>query len=477
MLLLLMCPGTSCRSRSNASGSVLPPRHKLSPALRQVYDDSLQGSTAGQRVMVDLVPQIDLTRLDDSLRRSGGDRALRRRVVVGALRRVAEPSQNRLEPVLRRLQRRGMIGNYQRVVIVNRFIVRTTAAGLRALAAESEVAAITEETASDSVDVLSLSRASGLRGGTGPRSWALDAIGVGPAWRRGLDGRGVVIGIIDAGASAAHEQLRQNYRGGDASWYSPAESTSTPTDILRGHGTGVLSAAVGGRVAGTIIGVAPAAQWIACAGLPLGHYNNVTVTLCADWMLTTGQPDVLINAWQLPYPGCDRSLQRIMTAWHAAGILSIFAAGNDGPVSHSDRSPANYGFSVGSVTSSGTLFPRSSRGPNSCDGSIYPTVAAPGDDVPVAYPLTSSTYIRTGGTSVAAGLTAGAAALLLQRDPGASVDEIERALREGTVDAGSTGPDNDFGYGRLSVSGALKVLGRIRTNVSASPNSVAPTHK
>src|SRR5207245_8013301 len=99
-------------------------------------------------------------------------------------------------------------------------------------------------------------------------------------------------------------------------------------------------------------------------------------------------------------------------------------AGNYGPEPRSDRSPSNYGFSVGAVARGDRLFARSSRGPNSCDRSIYPTIVAPGSAVPVAYPLTPSSYIRTDGSSVAAGLLAGAAELLLQSNPEAPVADV-----------------------------------------------------
>ncbi|NIN11827.1 MAG: S8 family serine peptidase, partial [Gemmatimonadales bacterium] len=72
---------------------------------------------------------------------------------------------------------------------------------------------------------------------------------------------------------------------------------------------------------------------------------------------------------------------------------------------------------------------RSSRGPNSCDGSTYPAIVAPAFGVLAAFPLTESSYILSEGTSIAAGLVAGAAALLLQRHPQAAVYDLEEALR------------------------------------------------
>ncbi len=456
--MLLIVAALACREH----GAARPPAAKLSPGLRRALASSRPDDKLP--VMVDLATQLDLDSLGAALRRQGLGRLERRRVVVTALRRVAEQGQAPLRPVLERLKRRGAVDSYRGVAVVNRFIVVATAAGIRALAERGEVAAVIEETAGGA-EIL----AGGGGGGGGgvlrraPRgrsSWALTAIGADRAWKQGLDGRGVVVGLIDAGASAAHEQLKGNFRGGDGAWYDPSGRAPTPRDGTTGHGTTLLSVAVGRNVRGLTVGVAPGARWVACAGVPGGRYDNIALTECADWMLDVAQPDVLLNAWVLPTPGCDRSLARIVDAWRAAEILPVFAAGNNGPAAPSDASPANYAFSVGGVTRRGTAYPRSGRGPNSCDASIYPSVVAPAEDVPAAFPLAGTTYIRANGTSVAAAVTAGAAALLLQRFPEASVSQLERALRAGARDLGPPGPDNTFGYGLLSVPGALAALAR-----------------
>jgi hypothetical protein len=457
-LVLALC---ACRAPDHTAPS---PLAKLSPRLQQLLNDPRAPAPPriAHRVMVDLTAQLDIAHLRDSLATVRVGRAARRAAVLTALRLVADSSQRRLVSLLEQLQRRGEVIGYERFIIVNRFVVSATPSGIRALAEAADVATIVEETPPSGS---ALANAYAGLPNREAQSWVLSAIG----GRAGLDGHGVVVGIIDAGASAAHEQLRANFRDGANSWFNPSDPTARPTDILRGHATGVLSAAVGHT-----IGVAPGSRWIACVGIPDGHYDNVALTQCAEWMLTTAQPDILINPWQLPESGCDRSLDRIVAVWKLAEILPVFAAGNYGPEARSDRSPSNYGFSVGALGRDGRLFPRSSRGPNSCDGSIYPTIVAPGVDVPVAYPLSPSSYLHTDGSSVAAGVAAGAAALLRQRDPDATVAELEEALRNGAVDAGPRGPDNAFGYGRLSVPAALTALARIRAAANPSSSSVRP---
>jgi subtilisin family serine protease len=399
---------------------------KLSVALRRFVDAD---RNARVRVLVDLKPQLDLQKLTSRLETARLTRVARRDSVIAALRAVADSSGVRLAPLLEDLIRHGEIDpQYRRFTIVNRLLVRASPAAVRALSRRREVVRLVEERRDP--NPMLMSRTPAVIQSTGRGSWALAAIGAERAWRRRVDGSGVVIGIIDAGASGAHEQLRPNYRGGSAAWYDPTGASAIPVDGLDGHGTGMVSAAVGANVAGRTIGVAPSAQWIACVGIPRGRYDNVALTECADWMLVTGRPDVLLNAWALPGSGCDREWERILAAWRAAGMVPVFAAGNYGPAPSSDRSPANNrgAIAVGGIGLDGLVLDQSSRGPNSCDGTAYPGVMAPGDNVTVAHSLAPNAYAVSRGTSVAAGLVAGAAALLIQRYPEATVDEFEAAL-------------------------------------------------
>ena len=403
-------------------------------------------------MLVDLDEQVDLERLGRTLARRNLTKRERRAAVVAALDAVAARSRERLRPVLEEMEREGLVRSWRGFTIVNRLLVEATPAGIEALARRREVVAIVPETETRE-PVL----AGQVAPPAGKTSWGVAAIGADAAWRMGLDGTGVVVGLIDSGATAVHEQLAPGFRGGERSWLDPRGGSAAPRDSHLGHGTGVLSCAVGANAAGVTLGVAPRAQWIACAGLPEGRFNNVLLTICADWMLTVGRPDVLLAAWILPSEGCDRSLQPLVDAWRAAEILPVFPAGNRGPGERTDRSPANYdglypggraALSIGGLGRDGGPWEKTSRGPSACGGPVFPTTSAPAEELVTAFPLSSSTYRQAQGTSFAAGLAAGAAALLLQRHPEASVVELEEALTDGE--------------GRLDIPGALARLDRIR---------------
>jgi subtilisin family serine protease len=85
----------------------------------------------------------------------------------------------------------------------------------------------------------------------------------------------------------------------------------------------------------------------------------------------------------------------------------------------------------------------SSQGPTN-DGRTKPEICGP--DGVASYTI-GSFY----GTSAAAPHVAGAAALILSKNPGYSVSQLWTALTRSAVDMGNPGQDNFYGYGRLSV--------------------------
>ncbi len=102
-------------------------------------------------------------------------------------------------------------------------------------------------------------------------------------------------------------------------------------------------------------------------------------------------------------------------------------------------------FTVGATgLTSDTLEEYSSQGPT-MDDRIKPDIAAPTGEVVPGY--------REGffGTSGAAPLAAGAAALVLQRFPEMTAPEVRAYLIENAVDLGDRGEDPQFGAGRLQL--------------------------
>jgi Subtilase family len=159
------------------------------------------------------------------------------------------------------------------------------------------------------------------------------------------------------------------------------------------------------------------------------------------------------------------------------------AAGNDGPGTCTVGSPADAkdALTVGAMADLGAngfyQADFSSRGPTA-DGRIKPDVSAPGVDVESALAGTSGSYTSLSGTSMAAPFVAGVALLMMDANPAFTNDDVKDAVRSTAVDwgrggnntvAGTTGPDVDYGAGRLDAYAALAAAGAPLSSPPSSP--------
>lgn len=199
--------------------------------------------------------------------------------------------------------------------------------------------------------------------------------------------------------------------------------SNEPCDSI-GHGTHVLSTAVGGYG----FGVAPDAKWIACRSIARDHGRDEDSLACLNFMLAPHardgtrrrsdlRPHVIGNSYGWPSwrevqgAGIDLAVKRL----EAAGTVMVFAAGNSGPQCGTIYS--GFGFTVGATDASSRLAHFSSRGPwyerRGVPGRQYlikPELVAPGHEIHGAYG--SAHAARMSGTSMAAPLVAGSVALL-----------------------------------------------------------------
>jgi subtilisin family serine protease len=430
----------------------------------------LRAASSSRRfvALVDLTEQLDLRAFARRLNASSMSKAQTRAAFVSALESVAARQQARLRPLLDRLVAEGSLAYARPVAVVNRVIVEGTASALLAIGSSEEVAVVrpdwTSERAASQTGELPAEADSPL--GPSFRSWAIAAMKADRLWRMGFDGSGIVVAIIDTGAFAAHEQLRDRRVPGDRGWFDPVEGTTEASD-RHGHGTGVLSQAVGGNPDGRVVGIAPGARWAAAAGNWRNFYSRSRMTLAADWVLRVARPDVLINAWSHDEGACSDFDLPFINAWKASGIFVVFPAGNRGPGRATGESPAQLcgifprggpAFSVAGLAETGGPDPLSSRGPSRCGAPAFPTLAAPGANLPMAFPGGPRSYVRGDGTSLSAGLVGGAAALLLQAAPETDPETLERVLVKSTRKIAPDGRDDATGAGAVDLEAALALL-------------------
>lgn len=302
--------------------------------------------------------------------------------------------------------------------------------------------------------------------------WNIDAIQARTLWSLGARGAGVVVAAMDTGVDGDHPDLHGRWRGGANSWFDPSGQHAAPYDAS-GHGTQAMGLIVGGSASGAAIGVAPQAQWIAAKIFnDAGQATLSNIHRAFQWLLdpdgdpaTLDAPDVVNASWGLSggaIGACNMEFSNDIQALGAAGIVVVFAAGNDGPMPASASSPAaNPGaFSVGAVDSALALAAQSSRGPSGCDGAVFPAVVAPGQDV-VSSDLSFGglpLYASVSGTSFAAPHVSGTVALLAGAFPSASVTALRNAIVDSAADMGAAGPDNNSGAGLVRALAAYQLL-------------------
>lgn len=302
-------------------------------------------------------------------------------------------------------------------------------------------------------------------------SWALINMGVPAVWQAGYTGQGAIVAGVDTGVAYQHEALFSSYLCGNGPhadcWLDPEWGTIVPYDSL-GHGTMMMSQMTGDNDPGLdlTLGVAPGAGWISCLGCRNGSCTDYALNVCADWLLmgTPYTPDVIDHAWGTSASVCDGWYSSKLYAYHSAGILAIFAAGDDGPQCNTDQSPANdpLAFAVGASTPEDIQAYFSGTGPGSCAGKVqYPDVVAPGIGL-CAADMDGGYGCDLSGTCLASALTAGCAALVKSAAPqlsGAAIADVLRSTAYSVLDTscGSPQPDPNYrwGHGRVDCLAAV----------------------
>ncbi|HPC11827.1 MAG TPA: S8 family serine peptidase, partial [candidate division Zixibacteria bacterium] len=310
-------------------------------------------------------------------------------------------------------------------------------------------------------------------------------LGVPALWQKGLTGRGRLICSFDTGVKYDHAALLPKWRGAhvplSAAWFSKVAPTSLPADAV-GHGTHTMGIMVGSDGADTI-GVAPDAEWITAGVIDQGRPLSTTIADIleafqwalnpdGDTMTTDDVPDVILNSWGIPkglFTPCDRTFAAAIENVEAAGVVTVFAAGNEGPNAMTLRNPADMvlsplsAFAVGAVDANNAVASFSSRGPASCDQvSVKPELVAPGVSIRSSYK--DGGYKVLTGTSMAAPFVAGLVALVRQYNPNVSAADIKSAFIAAARDLGPLGEDNSYGYGIVDAARLLQYI----------PDPVAP---
>lgn len=294
-------------------------------------------------------------------------------------------------------------------------------------------------------------------------------------------GAGVTVGILDTPIDLDHPALNV---------LRPALLHPLARRVVEAHGTHVAGT-VGGMYG---YGAAPSAQLFDISVLsPYGAWGSATLTVRSA-LSVAARYGVSIANMSFGYSGgysLDYDEYTSFSTFRRK-ILAVKAAGNDGMILKSVRSPNAAStyidnlMLVGSVNSSNQISSFSNRPGEGCfsrysngrwvcferDKYKYFTIVAPGENITSSAP--GGRYTTLSGTSMATPHVAGAAALLqgrwsfLKSRPQATANILFRSA----TDLGAPGVDGVYGWGLLNMERAFQPIGQTQL---ASTTKTYPT--
>jgi len=425
------------------------------------------------RVWITVHDDLDVSALKSRVTSQVKTRAERHRIAYENLRDRTE-SQSGLIQQLTQLQQTGRVRTLKSHWIVNVVEAEIAIGELADLAARLDVRIIHEVPEIKTPISIVQSDPVGLPTDAVGVESNLEHINAPATWALGYTGAGRLVCIFDTGIDGAHPALVNNWKGQDgdsaAAWFDQLSGEPFPLPSGQSHGTHVTGIAVGhDDLSGDTIGVAPGARWIGARTNAVG----VSVLDAFEWAAdpdgnpntVDDVPDVINHSWYYPGKSCVNTVYDALDATEALGIVNIICAGNDGETASSITNPADRAedsldcFAVGNLNDSlDVIWWQSSRGPSPCDlTKTKPNVVAPGTTIRSAFP--SSAYNSLTGTSQATPHVSGLVALLRQKNPDATVDEIKTAILNSTQrDGFGTIPNNTYGWGEIDCLAALNAL-------------------
>ena len=269
--------------------------------------------------------------------------------------------------------------------------------------------------------------------------YALSKLGV-TRLASGESGKGVALAVIDSGVSGSHPAVAQNVSARFSAFPDAGD------DMLNlDHGTAVASIIAARQ---GMRGVASNVTLLSAQVFRYGADGNMVadsfdIVRGIDWAVAQGAR--ILN---LSFAGSrDALLEDALKRASEKGVIIVAAAGNEGADAPA-AFPAAYDnvIAVTATDADDGLYDFANRGD-------HVELAAPGVDILVA--AGADGYGLQTGTSMATAYISGSIALMLEKEPDLTVEEIKMRLAESALDLGVAGRDPDFGYGRLDAYKAV----------------------
>ncbi len=255
-------------------------------------------------------------------------------------------------------------------------------------------------------------------------------------------GSGTVIAVVDTGVNCSHPDLKNNCIAG-------RDFVNRDNDPSDDHGHGTHVAGIASAVTNNGIGVA-GAGWSASI-MPikvLGSNGNGGHATIADGIVWAVDHGAHVLNMSLGGFYTSSTLRNAVSYAIGKGVVVVSAVGND------NTSNPTYPTAYPGVIGVSATTQSDGRASFSNYGDTV-DVAAPG--VGILSTVMSGGYQAWSGTSMAAPIVSGIAALLKNQAPSRSPQQIEALLENSAQDLGAPGWDPLFGAGRVDAGRALEM--------------------
>ncbi len=274
--------------------------------------------------------------------------------------------------------------------------------------------------------------------------WQLQELDMANAWTY-ADGTGITVAVIDSGVDATHSDLQGQVLTG----LDLVDDKGTGDTDAVGHGT-TVSAIIAGRNDDTlgVVGIAPKAKILPIRVLDAeNRYNDaIVVAKGVRWAVDNGARVINLS---LGGSGSSPALAAALDYAFAKDVVVVACTGNESAsttdqVWYPAREPGVLAV-AGMERNSDVLWSGSITGPET-------VITAPATQLVGAQP---GGYWKVQGTSFAAPMVSGTAALIRSRWPTMPAGEVINRIIRTAKDLGTPGRDGVFGYGLVNPVGAL----------------------
>lgn len=250
--------------------------------------------------------------------------------------------------------------------------------------------------------------------------WAITETNAEEAWENATENYAVVVAVIDTGVDYTHEDLENRVL-----WELGYDFVNDDSDAMDDNGHGTHVSGIIAAEANNGLGISGIAGELDVSILPIKALDADGVGETEDIVSAiyyAVEMDVDIINLSLGANTVTPDIRKAIETAVAADIFIVVAAGNDSSMCSSTSLAALDGvFTVAASEEDGTLAYFSNYG-------SYIDGYAPGTEILSTY--LNNEYAYQDGTSMAAPMVSGAAAILLSQNPDLTVDELTALLSD-----------------------------------------------